>query len=1120
MTQRIYIFLFFFAVFSAFGQRKSKEFRSKKIVVKSDTIRVDSLSINPQYFRVFSDNGKVIPQQEYIINFSKAQLLINKTKYSKITVEYLKYPDFVTKTYTPFNKSLIVPYTTNTDKLVSKSDSKNKNIRLFNGLNPKGFIARGITVGNNQNGVTNSSLDLTLEGKLSDKVSIKANIFDTNFPLQQNGYSQNITDFDRIFIELEAKNWRLRGGDVQLKNNETNFLNFEKQVAGVEVEASIGKKVSVSASGAVVRGRFSTFNFTGIEGNQGPYKILGTNNEPLIIIVAGSDKVFINGEQLNRGESQDYVIDYNLAEIRFNTTKPITNDMRIRVEFQYSDRNYTRFITYEKAKYTSEDFSISGYFYNENDAKNQPIQQALSNTQKQVLANAGNDVTKMVSESAYADAFSPNRIQYKKVNNIFEYSTNSNDELYTVIFTNVGVNQGNYTIDKTVATGTIYKFVGVNKGNFNPITRLVAPSSLQVAVVNSMYNPSEKTNISTEIAFSNNDLNLFSTLDDEQNKRVATKIGWKQNIIDKKWSLTSDVNYKFIQDKFKTVQRFQAIEFTRDWNLVNPKGNQHQVETIFRLKNKKEDFFSYGFHHLSFSKNYSGLQHKFQGNIKVGNTYFSNNMSWLANSSLAENDTFFRLKTKVEHDFSKKWIGIKVHTENSDRKNIETQKFNPLSFKFKEYETYFGLGDTTNVFAKIGFKYRANDSIKNNVLTQVNSRKTFFINSKIINSKRTNLSVFTSYQFTNNTFIENQKTLNSQVLFRQRFLNNFLILGTTYETSSGNIARQDYVYIKTEPGQGFYTWIDYNNDGVQDFNEFEIAQFQDQADYLRLALPNLRFLPTQRAKLKQSVTINPSQWRNNIGFAKVLSRFYNQTYLLVDNEQQQIGNSFNFNPFNFSSNTLLGLQFNLRNSLYYNRNLQNYSWIYTYGKSRNKQQFAIGNQEANSYINQLEFKHKLTKFWLFEILGSTSKNKLETANLTNRNYEIYIKEARPKFTFSYNRNHRLSVSYQIKNKENQQVNKEKLFQQKLGIEYFFVSKNRNQISANTHMFLNDFTGNTNSPVSYQMLEGLQVGKNYTWNILFNQRINSLLHLNLSYFGRKSKSTRAIHTGTVQLKAIF
>ena len=70
------------------------------------------------------------------------------------------------------------------------------------------------------------------------------------------------------------------------------------------------------------------------------------------------------------------------------------------------------------------------------------------------------------------------------------------------------------------------------------------------------------------------------------------------------------------------------------------------------------------------------------------------------------------------------------------------------------------------------------------------------------------------------------------------------------------------------------------------------------------------------------------------------------------------------------------------------------------------------------------------------------------------------------------------------------------------------------------MFLNDFDGDQNTPVGYQMLEGLQPGNNYTWNLLFNQKLTSILNLTLNYSGRKSEDSKIIHTGMVQLKALF
>ena len=172
------------------------------------------------------------------------------------------------------------------------------------GLKTKGFLTRGVTSGNNQNTVTNSALDLEISGKISSSVSLRANIFDTNIPLQENGYSQNITDFDRIFIELYSDNWRVKAGDIRLQNQESYFLNFNKQIAGLQVAATLNENVNIAASGAVSRGKFNTFTVVGIEGNQGPYKIVGPNNEPAIVMIAGSESVYVNGCFLKRAKTK------------------------------------------------------------------------------------------------------------------------------------------------------------------------------------------------------------------------------------------------------------------------------------------------------------------------------------------------------------------------------------------------------------------------------------------------------------------------------------------------------------------------------------------------------------------------------------------------------------------------------------------------------------------------------------------------------------------------------------------------------------------------------------------------------------------------------------------------
>lgn len=1113
-----------FLGFMAQAQINSKEFRTKNLLLKNDTIFLEKEAINPLRFEILDVLGQKIPKTAYDMDYSKARLIISSAKYPSIQLRYFVFPAFISKTYQAYDESVIVPNTNNTQKLYSLTTNKRKsNQQIFEGLSTKGSINRGLTIGNNQNSVVNSSLDLNIEGNLSKTVKIRANIFDTNIPLQDNGYSQNITDFDRIFIELSHKNWRLKAGDLDLVNNESYFLKFTKKVSGLEVEAT-NDDFNVLASGAIVRGRFSVFNFNGREGNQGPYKITGPNAESFLIIVGGSDVLFMNGKALRRGEDKDYTIDYNTAEIRFNTSFPINNDMRFRLEYQYSERNYTRFVSYEKANYKGEKWTLNGYFYNENDAKNQPLQQDLSAAQKIILLNAGNDTNKMVSESAYKVAYSDNKILYKKIINtaeeFFEYSEDPLAELYQVTFTFVGRLKGAYRLSKTIAIGNIYEYVGINLGDHNPIIRLVAPSKSQFFVINSNFNPNEKTKVFAEFALSNNDANLFSDIDDESNKGYASKFNWEQLLLDKNWRIAAELSYEFVHQNFKVEQRFETVEFQRDWNLINPLGDKHQLNLGLQIAKTKDISISYGFQQLHYTQNYKGYKQLLKMNSIFNKTSFAFDASFLNSTSSNEKNTFARAKARLEQSFSKKWIGGFIDYESNAKRDAITNNLQQLSHRFTEYESYIGLGDSTQIYVKLGVNYRENDSIRNADFTRISSRNTYYIESKLIQNNNTNLAVYANYKDSKNSFIDNEKSLNAKVMYSQKLFGNFIQSATVYETSSGNVPRQEYIYLKTEPGLGYYTWIDYNNNGIKEFNEFEIALYQDQANYLRVALPNINYVNTQRAKWSQSISVNPSSWSVKKGVKKLISHFYNQAFFMIDNEQERSGTLFNLNPFDIDETKLVGLNLSFRNQLYFNKSMQHYSFTYTYGNSKTKQYYGIGNQESKSLQHLLNFDHMLTKFWLLELKTGYAEEEINTENFTNRNYLIVNKELGPKFTFLYSKNHRFSLAYLYKNKKNDLQDFETMQQQNIGASYRYISAKNNQLSADVNLFSNDFSGDTNSPVAYQMLEGLQTGKNYTWSLIYQQKLNSFLNLNINYLGRKSENAPVIHTGSIQLRANF
>ena len=1136
------LFLLILCSFLGFSQENSNNYRKKRLAVK-DSIRIDSVSINPSKFIIKSKMGIVIDSTLYSIDFAKAILRFKRPiDLDTIQIEYLRYPNFLTKVYKQLDDKIIVDRSSGLQQLYKLENTNKQNtFTPFDGLTTSGSISRGVTIGNNQNSVLNSELDLQISGKLSDKVSLRASIQDANIPLQESGYSQRLDEFDQVFIELFSDDWNIRAGDIDLINTNSYFANFSKRVQGLSVNANLSEKTSIFASGALVRGQFTTTQFTAQEGNQGPYKLRGPNNELFVLIVSGSETVYVNGVPLKRGENNDYIIDYNAGEIIFNSTFPITSEMRITVDYQFSERNYSRFTVFGGGNYKTEKLSIHVSVYSESDAKNQPLQQNLSTEQTQILAGAGDDMDLMIASSATAESYSENRILYRKEliggEEIFVFSNDPEDELFSVRFTLVGANQGNYVLSNTNTINNIFEYVapiaGVLQGNYEPITQLVAPERLQIVVLNGRYQPTEKTNIFFELAGSKNDVNLFSNIDDNDNDGFAGKLTLKQNIIksDSLWNLSAFVDADFIQKDFRTIQRLYRAEFNRDWNLDNTQTNQGNFnfgdQLLFtsglQLSHSKKGTASYSFEHLDYSENFNGNRHNITANLHLGDFNIFSNSSFLNSESTINRSTFLRSFNRVVYGKNNKWVGVKFTTEDNEQRVIISDSLTPLSQKFKAYETFVGIGDSTKVFAEVGYIKRFNDSLRHNNLERVNTSNTYYLKSRLIQNKNTNLQLFVNYRDlkSEDETTQDEQSLNSRLSFNQKLLNNLIIWNTSFETNSGTLPQQDFTYIEVEAGQGAYTWIDYNENAIQELNEFEIAQFADQGSYIRVLLPNQVFVRTHQNRLSQTLTINPQKWSTSENKTKkFFSHFYNQTSYLIDRKIKREGNNFNLNPFKKDEENQLALNNSVRNVLFYNRGKQRYTTSYTYLTNTNRNLLSIGFQENKLTNHQFNFNHKFATNWLVNTIASFGNDESLSENFANRNYNIDETRFQPKLSYLFNENAQFDVFYQYTSKENTIGNLESLAQNNYGLSFTYNNAQKVALTGEFNFFQNTYDGNPNTPIAYQMLEGLQPGKNFTWSLLAQKKLTKFLDLNLNYFGRKTETSKTIHTGSIQLKAYF
>jgi len=1114
----LFIITLFYYLFGV-SQIKQKNIIINKYIVKNKLVIIDNVSISPYYLKVLYDDVE-IKKSKYIIDFGTSIIEFKDTYFNNktIKVEYKPLPVFITKTYKLSDENLIVDKLDDNNRQFYKlkTESSNKS-KPFQGLEPSGFLSRGITMGNNQDGVVNSGLKLKLEGNLSSKIHINANITDNTIPLQDNGYTQRLNEYDRIFVELYSDKWKLTGGDLFISNSNTNYLSFNKKVAGIGLDVNLKKNkslINIYSSGAIVKGEFKEVDFIGQEANQGPYRLSNTLNQNLLII-SDSESVYINGIPVNKN---DYTLDNSSAEITFKSTYPINSNMRIHIEFQASEQNYTRIVSFNKVNYKNDKINIGVDFYSEKDSKSKSLQQNLNDTQKEVLFNSGDNIDKMYTLSAVAESFTDNKVQYIKEiingNEIFIFSNNPEEDLYSVKFTYVGNNKGDYIIENNIAIGRVYKFIGINQGDYEPKIQLFAPKELQVTSLNLNFD-NDKTKITSEIAYSKLDKNLFSNIDDDDNGGFAGKFKLNQLLIDKKWKLSSSVAYEQIQNNFNSVERIKNIDFNRDWNIDKTYiANQGLLVGDLNYSNDEKGFVNYQFENLNFNNFFNGNRHSLKSEYYLKETKFISNASLMQSKSIINNNNFVKLNSKINHKFNKLLVGLNFDLEDNIIKDLETEKINNLSFKNIKFGSFLAVKDSIKTKIKLGYSYNIIDSVQNAELQKISNSNNLYLKSDLLNNKASNLDVYFNYRILRNKFIDNDESINSKINYNQKLIGDFIQINSVYETSSGTIPQQEYNYMEVDSGKGYYTWNDYNNDGIKDLDEFEIAQFQDEAIYVRVLLPSTKFLRTNQSKISSLLSLNPSKlkWNN-----KLISHFINQTNISIDNKHLRLTN-FNFNP--FDKDNSIALQYNLRNNLFFNRGKQHYSITYSYLESKNKLVYITGIQENIIKLNKLELSHKINKIWLFDIQGIISNTINNNVRYSSRNMNINTNTFMSKISYLFNDSKSVfNISYRLNDKSNQLLNKEELLSNNFGLSLNHTS-NKYILSSSFNYIDNSFIGNQNSPIAYQLLEGLQDGRNYTWNINLKKQISNYLDVNVKYSARKSRLLNTIHTGTIELRANF
>jgi len=1131
--------------FSSFSQQVF----TKTFTWENDTLLVDTVAIYRNRFSVVLNDKSLLSTEYFLDPINGKLFLLIGVQGDLITVNYYRMPINFAQNFTHKSSELIVSDTLqNFEAFVYSVSTSNPKDDLFGSskLNKQGSISRGVTVGNAQNLSLQSTLNLQLDGQIGPNLFMKGSISDDNIPFQPEGNTQKLQDFDQVYMKVYNDDFAVIGGDFWLYKPTGYFLNYTKRTQGVSVEAyhpiAIGPvegQMTHKISGAFSRGKFSRNIIQGVEGNQGPYRLRGAENETYIIVLAGTEKVFVDGKLMTRGQEFDYIVDYNTAEITFTANQLITKDKRIVVEFQYSDLNYARSLTAYNTEIVGEKFHTWLNIYSEQDAKNQTIQQNLTDEKKIILAGIGDSLNDAFSNSVDSVGFFDSRVLYSLIDtlgydSVLVFSVHPDSAFYQASFLYVGPLNGDYIFDRFTANGKVYKWVmpvaGIPQGDYAPIQLLIPPQKKQMYVVGTEIKFKPNIISSVEVAMSDYDKNTFSALHSGDDNGIGVKWKWKSDTkVSENWRIKTNANFELQGNNFQPIQWFRSVEFDRDWNVRNLPFTGHQYLSNVGLKfvGKGSGGIGYDFENFVWGKDYVGYKNNLEVNLKKSGLAYSANASWLLSDGL-EKTSFLRHNMSISQNTRFIKFGLEDIHESNEKyiAGVDFLQFN--SYRFYDWKAFVSTSDSTINKFSVYYRERYDWFSDSTRLQQATRARNIGLESNFLKNQNSTLRLNLNYrrlEVLDTTLFgaKPENTLLNRIEHSLRLWKGTVLATTFYEVGSGLELKKEYVYIEVNPGQGTYTWIDYSNDGVKDLGEFEIAVFADQGNYIRVFIPTNTYIRTYSNQFSTSLILSPERiWNSENGIKKLVSRFSNQIIYKINRKTSYTDNLEALNPFVYaiSDTSLVSVSSSFRNTLYFNKTNSVFGTTYSYQENASKILLSNGFDSRLHTFHDLRIRWNLSKFYNLRINGLLGRKRSSSDYTTGRDYFIEYMEVEPTFSYQPSSTFRIGLTGKYTEKLNESDLNEKAVIRNIGVDLRINQSKKGSFAAQFNFIVIDYNASTNSSIAFEMLEGLRTGNNFTWGISYQRKIATNLQLNFTYNGRKSELNNAVHSGGMELRAFF
>ncbi|MBK8632262.1 MAG: hypothetical protein IPN72_01345 [Saprospiraceae bacterium] len=1118
---------------------------------------VDDHLILPSSIQLKS-RGQAISFSAFDATLHKIYLPCDTARFGDTIAVSYRYLMSRSRLVSAFDTSLIKVEAYKYDVIYNLDAVNTKGVGLIQGedLVYNGSFTRGFSVGNSQSLVLNSNFDMQMSGELGNGLKVVAAISDDNIPIQPEGNTQVLQEFDKVFIEVSKDKTSLVAGDFELRRPDSYFMNFQKKLKGININhdqyigggAEVNTKVNVASS----RGKFARQTIPTKEGNQGPYRLVGNNNERFIIILSGQEKVYFNGELLRRGLEYDYVIDYNSAEIIFSPNRLIARETRIIIEFEYTDLNYFRTLYHLRNDVVGKNYKINVNFYTEQDSKNSTSQIELDSVDISTLEASGDSRTlayrsgvrplaereSVTAQITYELLTNPNFPQEPN-STYLKFSADETKSLYFASFSEVGVGKGSYEIDVSLGVnGRVYKYVGFGQGKYEPVIELVPPEKKQMATIGGTVNLGSTSKLSSEIAMSNIDMNRFSTLDDGNNAGFAGFLEFENitSVADSnRVTLINKAKIERTDKTFNPLNPYRTAEFIRDWNTdsISRIG-----ETIIQMESvlKRQNQWSIGYRFSTYGIQgfYKGVRNQILGEYRIHGWDIKADLGVTSSKTLLKEIQFLRPNFNISRAFIKldnASFGVALESERNTSNLIKSDSILAQSYAFNYTRYYFASNTTRPFFAKFSFNKRNDDFAKLGSLEKALDINEWELNLNW-NKNAGNRFILSfknrDYVVVDQILVPNERSKKTTLGSLDHVLTSFnqgVQLTTNYQLASGQEPKIEYIFQKVENNLGDYVYVGNVEDTIQNVTDFRYDPSNPYATYIRIALPNNEFITTNNLSFNHSFRIDPAKFwsldSTDVKWKKMLSRFNNFLSIRINTKTQANGTDRPLNPFmEFGLDQLVTTNAAYVNNFYFNRGNPSFDVILISRYLNFKNNLLNGFEARATNEDELRIRKQIYQNTDFIMTSTLGLKTYDSQLFDDRDHRIKYAAINGEVSFRPSTSFRINTKYKYNNRKQLINQNEKANINEWSIAFNQRNSNKSALDLTFSFVDINYEGKANTPLEYDILDGLKNGKNILWNLLYTRRLNGVLDLTINYEGRKTGDLNPIHVGRAQIKATF